>query len=364
MDKKIKERLNMKLAEKIFKERKKLGLSQEQFAEQMEVSRQAVSKWESGQSMPDLDKIILMSNLFGVSTDYLLKEDSEQFRDRGKENILENDKEGNHQSERKECYGAKEPVTILNEDEVLEFMQVRNRAGIQITKAVIFCALGAVFLIGMEPIGLRAGWSEELVNLLSAVIVFGCMAGGITLFVVAGMALSRYDFLEKKDFDLAEELKSTLKKDYDDVHKKYTIKVTLGVILSIIAVIVMLVFTYITELTGNNLYEGCIGPIALLILVTTAVTFLVSIGIKHGGYEIILQMNHFSEEKKRQRREGRNNMSLVAAVYWCVVTAFFLGYGLLTLDWERSWIVWPIAGCLFGAVAAVISFRSRREEHR
>lgn len=50
MDKKIKERMNMNLAEKIFNERKKIYLSQEQFAEKLEVSRQAVSKWESGLS--------------------------------------------------------------------------------------------------------------------------------------------------------------------------------------------------------------------------------------------------------------------------------------------------------------------------
>ena len=79
MGKKQKEMLNMKLAEKIYQERRKLGLSQEQFAEQMDISRQAVSKWESGQSMPDLDKIVAMSQIFGVSTDYLLKEDELSF---------------------------------------------------------------------------------------------------------------------------------------------------------------------------------------------------------------------------------------------------------------------------------------------
>ena len=77
MDKNRKEKMNMRLAEKIFNERKRLGLSQEQFAEQMGVSRQAVSKWESGQSMPDLDKLVLMSQIFGVTTDYLLKEDGD-----------------------------------------------------------------------------------------------------------------------------------------------------------------------------------------------------------------------------------------------------------------------------------------------
>lgn len=53
--------------------RKKMGLSQEELANKIGVSRQAVSKWESGQSMPDLDKIIALSDLFGVSTDYILK---------------------------------------------------------------------------------------------------------------------------------------------------------------------------------------------------------------------------------------------------------------------------------------------------
>ena len=65
------------LAEKIMSLRKQKGWSQEQLAEQLGVSRQAVSKWESGISIPDLDKVVNMSTLFGVCTDYLLKEDFE-----------------------------------------------------------------------------------------------------------------------------------------------------------------------------------------------------------------------------------------------------------------------------------------------
>lgn len=63
----------MTLFEKIPALRKARGLSQEELAEQLGVSRQAVSKWESGQSLPDLDKILALSEFFGVSTDYLLK---------------------------------------------------------------------------------------------------------------------------------------------------------------------------------------------------------------------------------------------------------------------------------------------------
>ncbi len=62
----------MTLGEKIYGLRLKKGISQEVFGEQLGVSRQSVSKWETDQSVPELDKIIAISELFGVSTDYLL----------------------------------------------------------------------------------------------------------------------------------------------------------------------------------------------------------------------------------------------------------------------------------------------------
>ncbi len=76
----------MTVADKILKLRKEKGLSQEAFAEQLGVSRQSVSKWESGAAVPDTEKIISMSELFGVSTDYLLKgEEPELFCEEIKE---------------------------------------------------------------------------------------------------------------------------------------------------------------------------------------------------------------------------------------------------------------------------------------
>ncbi len=63
----------MNLADRIQCLRKAKGISQEELADQIGVSRQAVSKWESGQSTPDLDKIIIMSEFFDVTTDYILK---------------------------------------------------------------------------------------------------------------------------------------------------------------------------------------------------------------------------------------------------------------------------------------------------
>ena len=69
----------MRLGQKITKLRKKNKLSQEGLAEKMNVSRQAVSKWESDQSIPDIEKIVSLSELFGVTTDYLLKSGAPSF---------------------------------------------------------------------------------------------------------------------------------------------------------------------------------------------------------------------------------------------------------------------------------------------
>lgn len=67
----------MKLNEKIFDLRKKAGLSQEALAEKLGVSRQAVSKWETGESVPELAKLVLIAKTFGVTTDWLLSEEGE-----------------------------------------------------------------------------------------------------------------------------------------------------------------------------------------------------------------------------------------------------------------------------------------------
>ena len=62
----------MELSNRILQARKALGLSQEQLAEQIGVSRQSISKWETGQSAPELDKLVALSQVFGISTDELL----------------------------------------------------------------------------------------------------------------------------------------------------------------------------------------------------------------------------------------------------------------------------------------------------
>ena len=65
----------MKLSDKIVGLRKSNGMSQEDLAEKLDVSRQAISRWESGAAMPDANNILQLSKLFDVTTDYLLNDD-------------------------------------------------------------------------------------------------------------------------------------------------------------------------------------------------------------------------------------------------------------------------------------------------
>lgn len=86
----------MILADKIVNLRKRAGWSQEELAEKMGVSRQSISKWEGAQSVPDMNRILKLSEVFCVSTDYLLRDDIEELQclvnpsEEAKE--LENDK--------------------------------------------------------------------------------------------------------------------------------------------------------------------------------------------------------------------------------------------------------------------------------
>ena len=68
----------MKLSDKLIKLRKESGWSQEEFAEKLDVSRQAISRWENGTALPDAKNVVQISKLFKVTTDYLLNDDYDE----------------------------------------------------------------------------------------------------------------------------------------------------------------------------------------------------------------------------------------------------------------------------------------------
>lgn len=116
----------MILADKIARLRKKNGWSQEELAEKMNVSRQAVSRWESAQTVPDLEKILMLGDLFGVTTDYLLKDEIES---------------------EKFTSGEEPAVRRLTLAEANEYLALRKTASVRMAAATFLCIFSVIPLL-------------------------------------------------------------------------------------------------------------------------------------------------------------------------------------------------------------------------
>lgn len=141
----------MNLADRIQYLRKQKGISQEELAEKMLISRQAVSKWESGQSAPDLEKIVLLSDYFEVTTDYLLKGVEPQVEERIVEKIVTVEKPVN-ESEKPKWKEADAMIftvagTAINIigliTAIMVWIEVQRPYAVSI--GLIFMAVGCVF---------------------------------------------------------------------------------------------------------------------------------------------------------------------------------------------------------------------------
>ena len=364
-----KEMLNMKLAEKIYQERRKLGLSQEQFAEQMDISRQAVSKWESGQSMPDLDKIVAMSQIFGVTTDYLLKEEDSSDNEIPNETDVdftynemtdesysysEDYNEKNTYAERTQVENklSQEALKMIDSEEIASYQKVYSSATKNIALGVFLCILGLVLSGGVEILSFAV--PTAVVEAFEAFPIIVCVIIAIALFVPAGMALSKYEYLQKIPFVLPESEKVRLEEVSDMFDRKFATGITVGIVFVLVGVLAGATMEYITVVTSNELWEENVSGMALLTCVAFGVYLFIRCGMKKGFYNVLLQREEYSVGKKQRDDKKDELMGMVAGVYWCLVTAGFLAYSFITGDWGRSWIVWPVAGCIFGAIATFI----------
>ena len=173
----------MILADKIMQLRKKAGWSQEELAEQLGVTRQSVSKWEGAQSMPDMEKILQMSRLFGVSTDFLLKDELE----------------------------AAEPDVALDEpalrrvsmEEASAYLALRRAAAPRMALATFLCVLSPVALIVLAYLSESARFplTENAAAGLGLCILLILVAIGVAIFLSCGRGTRDFAFLETEPFE-------------------------------------------------------------------------------------------------------------------------------------------------------------------
>ena len=180
----------MILADKIMEERKRNGWSQEELAEKLGVSRQAVSKWESAGSSPDLQRILQMSQLFGVSTDYLLKDEMEP--------------DGVYQEieptmERRETV----PVRSVSMEEANDFLDRKREGAPRIANGVFMCIVSPALLILLSGMAddRRFHVTEAFAAGLGLVFLFVMVAVAVFLFITCGIRQSQMEYLEKEVFE-------------------------------------------------------------------------------------------------------------------------------------------------------------------
>lgn len=183
----------MILADKITEERKKNGWSQEELANQLGVSRQAVSKWESAGAVPDLQRILQMSELFGVSTDYLLKDEMKA------ENITY------HEST--ESYA--EPLKKVTMENANEFLDMKRNGSKVVANATSMCISSPILLIVLVTMAEDGVFhvSESLATVFGCVFLLGMVAAAVFLFATlnrkqpdASAVDKAMEFLETANF--------------------------------------------------------------------------------------------------------------------------------------------------------------------
>ena len=319
----------MILADKIIELRKKNGWSQEDLAEKMEVSRQSISKWEGAQSVPDMARILRLSELFGVSTDYLLKDEIE------KEEKTDTDPELSS-------------YRTVSMEEANAFLQLKEQNSRRIALGVLLCILSPVLLIllsGAQELGkISIGeYQAAGIGLMILITMVGC---AVALFVTCSIRGGRFEYLEKEPIETLYGVDGMVRDRKERFQPVYTRQLTIGVVLCVIAALPLFGSMLFGE--EENFLQVAAAA-AILVLVAVGVLLIVRSSIVWGSFQMLLEEGDYTREGKLESRQ----YGYIGGIYWGLVTAGYLAWSFLTNGWERTWIVWPVAAVAYGAVYTI-----------
>lgn len=324
----------MILADKIIELRKKSGMSQEELAEKLGVSRQSVSKWEGAQSTPDLNRILQLSEIFGVSTDTLLKD--------------EVDLSAQPAAPANQSDETEPPLRRVSMEEANKFLVGNEKRSYLIPAGVMLCILSVVPIILADGISPFRNADE----LIGVPLLFIFIAAAVGLFIMSGQKMKPFEYLEKEGIDTEYGVSGMVSEKKSKYASRHAMLLVIGVMLLILSVIPTII---IEEVITSASPIEVLGPTSLFLLVASGVALIVHTSIIMGGYEKLLEEGSFTREKKA----GSRKPSPVMIVYWSAATAIYLGWSFLTSDWEITWIVWVIAAVLTPAVKVISSLNAK-----
>ena len=325
----------MILADKIIDLRKKNGWSQEELAEKLDVSRQSISKWESAQSVPDMGRIVKLSQLFGVSTDYLLKDELESLEP----------------VESQTPDSAARPVTM---EEANGFLALRAENARRVSLGVLLCVLCPVpvmLLLGTEKYA-ALGLNEPQAAAISCTLLFLMIGAAVALFVISGVRGRRYAYLREEPIDTLYGVDGMVKERMERFHPSFALQLTVGIVLCVVCVLPIFATLF---LFGEDAEAAMVVAAAfLLAFIAVGVYLIVHSTMILGGFKTLLEQGDY----RRAEKEQSKRFGPFVGVYWLAVTAIFLLVSFLTGRWDVSWIIWPVAA--IGNAIAFTLFRALR----
>lgn len=316
----------MIFADKLIDLRKKSGWTQEDLAEKMGVSRQSVSKWESAQSIPDLEKILRLSQLFGVSTDYLLKDNLES----------------------PEFVEAEEEKSVLRQvtmEEANDYLAVEERASRPIALGVAMCIISPVVLLMLAAFAETGFVSDSLACGLGTVALLALISSAVALFISTGSKTDAYEYLEKEVFETAYGVDGMVRERQKKFRPTYIRRIAAGVALCVLSPVPVLVAASVTAQEIPTSAAVCL----LLGMVALGVASIILACVPWGAMQKLLQEDDYTPENKKRSPI----INAISTIYWLTAVAIFLAWSFLTNGWDHTWIIWPVAGVLFGAIIAV-----------
>ena len=329
----------MILADKIISLRKRAGWSQEELAQQLNVTRQSVSKWEGAQSVPDMDKILQMSRIFGVTTDFLLKDELEEEQSVPAE----------------ESTPALRRVTM---GEASQYLAIRREAAPKMALATLLCVLSPVtlmFLAALSEIQ-RFGISANAAAGVGLCVLLTLVAIAVVMFLGCGAKAKEFSFLEQTEFETEYGVSGMVKERRKEFQPVYNRLNAVAAVLCILSVMPLFASSCFEAPDAVYVMAVCV----LLVIAGIGAALFVYGGTVNAAMEKLLEEGDYTRERKARSRVT----GAVSVCYWLVVTAIFLFYtfGPMGNGQPRySWFIWAIAGVLYAALMAVLRIVGRRK---
>lgn len=326
----------MILADKIINLRKKNGWSQEELAEKLGVTRQSISKYEGAQSIPDLDKILKLSEIFGVTTDYLIKDELEE-EEYAPSQMQENESESDRS------------VHKVTMEMANEYLQIIDWSAGKTAFATMLCILSPIVLLMLGAMSEMPDYhiSENAAAGIGICVLIVLIAIAVMIFILCGMKTKKYEFMEKEDIETAYGVSGMVKEKRDAYHSPYVTQLVIGITCCICSVIPLFGTLAVSESDFYMVSAVCM----LLTLVAIGTYFIVRSAAKMNAMNQLLEEEDYTRQKKHENKK----MSGPVMVYWLIATAIYLAWSFTTNDWDRTWIIWPVVGVLFPAFFAIVN---------